>query len=161
MASECVQLCEMATAGGERRFDMLHPQIQTRERVLAFPAFSFFTHLQFFSARCHLFTERSVGGSSKLVHCQTVNVLRDVGLISFRQRKTLCLSLLEPGQILFVVRYYLSDDLAFFFPRLHSKNGFIRSLVMECAVVSLLKLWLQMRAGFQEYPCTCRKGIPF
>lgn len=44
----------------------------------------FFTHLQFLSARCHHFTERRFGDSSNLVHCQTVNVLRGLGLIFFR-----------------------------------------------------------------------------
>lgn len=89
--AECVQLCEMAAAGGERRFDMLHPQIQTRERVLASPDFSF-SHI-FSSFQQDVIVSLRVGDSSNLVHCQTVNMLRDVTLISFRHCVSVFLSL--------------------------------------------------------------------
>lgn len=161
--AECVQLW---------LFCVRWPQQEERGRVW-YASFSntknfgitrllFFTHLRFFSARCHRFTDRTVGDSSRFVHCQTVNMLSGVGLTSFRQRKALGLSLLVPGQILFVVRYYLSDD-CFLFQVAIKKWLYLVFGYRVCSCIcpealSVFMLWV--RAGFQEYPCICRKGTP-
>lgn len=156
-------LCEIATAGAEREGLICFILKYKLGREFWDSQISLFHTSSVLFSKMSSFHWESAGSSSNSAHCQTVNMLRDLGLISFRQRKTLGLSLLVPGQIFFVVRYYLSDDYFFFVFQskkwLYFVFGYRVCSRVSPEATSVFRLW--MRAGFQEQPCTWRKGTPF